>query len=103
MEWRGTLLAPDTGEYRFILESVGPAALHIDGAEVLNSPGDGSSADVTISLARGEHDLVVRYLDDRGYSRISLAWVPPGGEHSIVPFKNLLPRPAVHGPEADEG
>lgn len=103
VEWRGTLLAPDTGEYRFILESVGPAALHIDGAEVLNSPGDGSSADVTISLARGEHDLVVRYLDDRGYSRISLAWVPPGGEHSIVPFKNLLPRPAAHGPEADEG
>jgi len=104
VDWSGALVAPTTGQYRFMLESVGPAILRIDGAEVLRTQGDGSSATATLSLAEGEHDLLVRFLDDRGYSRISLVWVLPGAEQSsIVPFDNLLPRPAAHGPEADEG
>ncbi len=103
VEWSGTLLAPTTGNYQLILESVGPASLQLDGVEVLRTQGDGTSDTATLSLAEGEHDLLVCFLDDRGYSRISLSWVKPGGEQSIVPFDNLLPRPPVGNPEADGG
>ena len=46
-----------------------------------------------IELAAGEHDIVVRYVETRGYSEFRLYWELPGTfGREIIPSAALSPR-----------
>ena len=89
VEWSGKILAPVSGPYYFSVYAVGAAQLFIDARRVASC--DGGESGGSASLEEGEHDVVVRFVDDRGYSGVKLFWTPPGGQKEIIPSTNLVP------------
>jgi hypothetical protein len=90
-EWTGTLTAPEYGTYRLVLRVPSQGELYLD--EALLVEGEGELA-VEVSLARGNHSLLVRARGAEGH--VELAWQPPGGDEQIVP-SSVLHVPPVSG------
>ena len=89
---------PMGGQWFFNLGSDEGAQLLIDDVLVIDD--DASHAfrwkDGTISLAPGEHELEVRYLELRYSAGLVLTWKGPGDEHeSIIPAQVMTPRVLV--------
>ena len=72
--WRGTLIAPTYGEYRFRLEGPPGSVLKLDEAELARAGQDG----VEVTLAQGNHSLRV-LAPVAAVAPIRLLWQPPGG------------------------
>ncbi len=88
VEWTGRLETPVAGRYQLGLRVTGRAWLYLDGRPLLEGvEGPFQAAEVT--LGKGEHELMIRYLDDRGHSQIYLYWQPPGGPLALVPYAVL--------------
>ena len=91
VEWQGKLLIETPGRYRFNIITNDRGWLEIDGQPLIEGGGSGSSRD--IELVPGEHDIVVRYVDTRGYAEFRLYWELPGVfGREIIPSTALSPR-----------
>jgi 4-amino-4-deoxy-L-arabinose transferase-like glycosyltransferase len=91
VEWQGKLLIETSGRYRFSIVTNDRGWLMIDGRPLIEGGGSGSSGD--IELAPGEHDIMVRYVDTRGYSEFRLYWELPGAfGREVIPSAALSPR-----------
>ncbi|MGA9350866.1 MAG: PA14 domain-containing protein [Anaerolineae bacterium] len=91
VEWQGKLLIETPGRYRFSIVTNDRGWLTIDGRPLIEGRGSGSSGD--IELAAGEHDIMVRYVDTRGYSEFRLYWELPGAFGcEVIPSAVLSPR-----------
>jgi hypothetical protein len=92
VEWRGFLLADQTGRYRFALESDDGSRLWIDGLTIVDNGGvhgeQRQSGDV--HLARGRHAIRVRYFDAGHGAVFRLLWTPPGRSEAALPPEVLL-------------
>jgi hypothetical protein len=86
-EWRGTLYAPEYGQYTLGIEAPDHVELTLDG-ESKEGMGDLS---LTRSLAIGNHDLRLRA--SGGLDQVRLWWQPPGGEAETVPTWALYSTP----------
>lgn len=79
--WRGVLVAPQSGTYRFRLEAPGQAAVMLDGATVVRAP---EVRTAEVHLARGRHDLWAQLLPDRA-GRLQFLWrLPDATEYVAV-------------------
>lgn len=93
--WRGKIAAPETGRYRFGLESIDESTLMIDGVQVVATEARGQLAQGDVELSVGLHDIEVRYADRTDHSHINLYWQPPSGSGiatlQLVPTEFLFP------------
>lgn len=91
VEWQGKIFIPQDGRYVFGLESIDESVLYIDGREVTASPLPNQYQERSIHLTKGLHDIHVRFTDRTDHTHIYLYWIPPGGNHQIVPAEVLFP------------
>jgi 4-amino-4-deoxy-L-arabinose transferase-like glycosyltransferase len=94
IRWRGKIRIGVEGTYVFALESNGPGVIRIDGQEVANSMNANTllrSAQGQVELKVGEHDVDLRYGWPGGPTRAEWLWMPPGGQHMLVPPSVLVP------------
>lgn len=95
--WRGTLKAPQTGRYEMALRAVGgPAELRLDGASVVQAPGESDEmVQSQIALDAGPHSVELIYHVRHAPGVLEWIWKPPGGVLSIVPPSVLSPPPGT--------
>ncbi|MGH8336643.1 MAG: PA14 domain-containing protein, partial [Gammaproteobacteria bacterium] len=82
--WTGRLYAPISGSYRFTIVADDDGWLTIDGAPVINDPGEvikGNAAGA-INLKAGWHDIQVGQRNLWGGAAMHLYWQPPGDSDS---------------------
>lgn len=93
--WHGKIAAPESGRYRFGLESIDESVLVIDGTRVVATLARGQLAQGEIELTAGLHDIEVRYADRTDHSHINLYWQPPSSSGiatlQLVPTEFLFP------------
>ncbi|MEW6305993.1 MAG: DUF1592 domain-containing protein [Verrucomicrobiota bacterium] len=98
MEWRGSLIADETGEYEIILKTPNGARLRLN---------DDNQPLIDAGVASGdlsEHKASIRLIGGRAYplqleffkfkektGSISLQWKPPHGAQEPIPARNLSP------------
>jgi hypothetical protein len=91
--WSGTLTAPRSGLYAFVLEADDSGWLTIDGSALIADPGyvtQGNGKGVIVLTAglhrieAGEHNLA-------GDAAMRLFWEPPGGDPTLLPSSVLTP------------
>jgi len=81
--WNGTLHIPVAGSYTFILNSSDGSQVFIDqpydftGTPTINNDGvhSAQSAQVTLTLTKGEHKIAVAYFHNTNPASISLSWM----------------------------
>ncbi len=99
VEWIGKLAASDSGEYILALSTDGVVSLEVDGQLVLQtdqSTQDGLAlgfVDGAIFLAKGWHDLRLRYRPGSAQPDIHLLWQPPGRNLDEIDNIFLAPLP----------
>jgi hypothetical protein len=98
MQWRGSLIADETGEYEFILKTP-------NGARLWVNDDDNPLIDAWVASGRvDEHRNTIRLIGGRVYplrldcfkykdknASITLFWKPPHGVEEPVPARNLSP------------
>ena len=108
INWMGSVLVPDTGEYEFRVTSLNGVRLYV------NPRDNGSEKDALIDLwvssgkSRSAHASVF-LLGGRSYpvkieffkykdktAGLKLEWRPPGGDWTVVPRSNLSPHWSSH-------
>jgi hypothetical protein len=85
--WVGSLKTEQAGTYAFEIVSGGQAVLLVDGQQVLaNRPpsGERGTAQGTIPLAAGAHEVEVRYRWSSEPRELELFWTPPGGQRALL-------------------
>lgn len=96
VEWRGKIAIPQSGNYRFALESIDESMLYIDEQEVTASRTPNEYREGAIQLESGLHDIRLRYADRTDHTHINLYWVPPFGGQQPVPSEVLFPPQAAY-------
>lgn len=91
VEWKGKVLAPQTGTYSFATRSIDESSVKIDDKPVVVNAVAGSLAEGKIRLEAGWHDIVMQYADYSNYTNAYLYWTPPDGGQEIIPSKFLRP------------
>ena len=108
VNWTGSVLAPDTGEYEFRITSPNGVRLYVNPPEGGNeknalidlwvSSGMSRSAQASVFLLGGRSYPVkvefFKYKDKTAALR--LEWRPPGGDWTVVPRAHLSPAPSAH-------
>jgi hypothetical protein len=90
-EWQGKLLIETPGRYRLSIVTNDRGWVTIDGQVLIQ--GGGSNSGGEIELAAGEHDILVRYVETRGYSEFRLYWELPGVfGREVIPSTALSPQ-----------
>ncbi|RME94103.1 MAG: DUF1592 domain-containing protein [Verrucomicrobia bacterium] len=101
MRWRGSVRAPETGDYTFIVTSANGFRLWVN---------DGEKPRIDAWVHSGteptEHRAVVRLLAGRAYplrlecfkykeprASLRLEWIPPHGAREVIPARCLAPEP----------
>lgn len=99
MQWRGSLLADESGDYELVLKTSNGVRLWVNQED--EPVIDGSVASGEMS----EHKATVRLIGGRAYplkldffraakdktASISLQWKPPHGAQQVIPARNLTP------------
>lgn len=98
MQWRGSLIAEETGDYEFILQTPNGARLWLNDEQEPLIDAWVASGELT------EHRAAIRLIGGRAYplrlnyskfkearAAISLQWKPPHGTQQFVPARNLSP------------
>ena len=97
VRWTGKLIVPTSAEYLFDAEADDTVALWIDGTPILyrntKSGTSQSAPDGAVTLAAGEHDIVMTWFQDDGDNLCRLYWSGPF-DRCIVPTSQLLPVPS---------
>jgi hypothetical protein len=96
IRWRGFLLVPKTGEYRFNGLSDDGFKLLIDGKQIAGSS-EKSRPDATLNLSAGPHQFQTDFYQGNGEGYISIHWSQIGEfvEHPIPPQYFFLTRAAA--------
>ena len=91
--WTGSLLAPETGLYHFIIDADDSGWLTIDGRPVIADPGfvNRPVAAGVIYLSAGPHRIALGERNVAGDAAMRLYWWTPGGRRELVPSRVLLP------------
>ena len=92
--WRGTLIAPKTGDYEFAIDVDDSGWVTVDGTQVIHDPGLISKPHDAgrIQLTEGPHQIEVGERNTGGGSYLHLFWKTPGAPDSeIVPAEALVP------------
>jgi len=89
--YTGKIAIPETGEYRFGLESIDDSALDIDGQPVAHSEEPNAYVEGGLTLEAGMHDIRVRFADRTSHTHLNVFWMPPGGSRQIIPADVLFP------------
>ena len=107
IDWTGSLLVPDTGEYDFRVTTPNGVRVYV------NAPSNGSEKNALIDLwvssamlrsGQGQAFLLggrsypfkvefFKYKDKT--ASIKLEWRPPGGAWTVIPAENLSPKPSA--------
>jgi hypothetical protein len=89
----GRLKVDAGGAYGLRVEADDGARLVLDGALVAEGlvPNRPNTLRAEVSLAAGEHPLVIDYVQLGGGSALELYWRPPGGQEVPIPPQALLP------------
>ena len=82
VEWRGILLADTYGNYQISMRSPAAMELTIDDVPVVFQ-NNGDQKTTEISLAKGDHALVIRTQGMPGH--YELDWKPPSGNETPIP------------------
>lgn len=93
VRWKGLIYIPETGSYKFSLESDDGSILYIDDDEVVNNDGLHDVIKITsdyITLAQGYHRIEVHYFQRYGNKELHLRWTRPGYSEAIIPSNNLF-------------
>lgn len=91
VEWSGKIAIPQSGLYRFGLESIDEAVLFIDEQQVTSSPRPNEYQEGSIDLIEGLHDIRLRFADRTDHTHINLYWSPPFAGQQPVPAEVLFP------------
>lgn len=91
VEWSGKIAIPQSGNYRFGLESIDEATLLIGGQELVTTQVPNEYSEGAIQLESGLHDILIRYADRTDHTHINFYWVPPFGGQQPVPSEVLFP------------
>lgn len=91
--WSGTLIAPLTGPYRFIISADDVGWITIDGKTLVADAGNVPNplANGAIELSAGTHRILVGERNIAGDASAHLFWQIPGGQPEIVPSDALIP------------
>jgi hypothetical protein len=92
-EWNGSLVLPESGNYRFAVDSTGPEStftLLLDDILLLDS--SLAMNDQQLDLPQGIHRLKMTYRSGNRPGDLRVYWAPPGGTEQI------LGAPALHSP-----
>ncbi len=82
VKWIGSLVAPESGRYEFVLNADDRASLKIGGKRA-------SAAD----LEKGKsYPIEITYEEDYGEARVDFCWKTPSGQFGVVPEEALSPR-----------
>jgi sugar lactone lactonase YvrE len=103
VEWRGKLLVPAAGNYRFGLQAASSAELFLDDKSVVTTRQPGYQTEGDVALTAGPHDVRLRYLDQQAYSHVYLYWAPPGRGLEVIAPENLLPPHLSSSPSPGRG
>lgn len=102
VQWRGSLLADETGDYEFILKTPNGARLYINDDEeplidAWVASGKASEYRATVKLLGGRaYPLRLKYFKfKQNTAAVSLSWKPPRGTMEIIPARNLSPASAT--------
>ena len=88
-EWRGYLIVPVSGSYRFVIIADDRATLDIDRQQVAGSKDHLGAA--RLELGRGLHPIRLRYEDDGGQQMMEVLWARGTGTPASIPPIWLLP------------
>ncbi len=91
VEWTGKIAIPQSGNYHFGLESIDQSTLFIDNQAVTTGRLPNVYQENALDLAKGLHDIRVRFSDSTDHTHINLYWTPPGGAQQIIPAAVLFP------------
>src|SRR5579872_174067 len=85
--WTGSLCVLIPGAYTFSTRSDDGSWLYIDGALVVDNGGGhaAKTADGTIRLDRGIHEIFVKYFQEGGDYELELQWARDGNEPQAIP------------------
>lgn len=101
LELSGYLLAPQQGDYAFVVDSTDAVWLEVGGAPVVTHNAGRPPVTGTTFLERGLHPFRVRLLHRSGVSDLAVSWAPPGVSEPVIlsPFF-LVPSPPSGDPAA---
>jgi PA14 domain len=93
VDWTGSILIEQPGDYNFALVSDDGSYLEIDGKLVVDARRDSVFAKRfgRINLARGSHAVRLRYFNILFGGSVRFFWTPPGRVEQIVPTDVLRP------------
>jgi hypothetical protein len=92
IRWRGHVEVPSTGTYRFIVQAVDEGSLSIDGKHLVTTPAPNQTADATLEMTQGRHEIEILY-HQRGGSPtyVNALWMTPRGGPETIPAGLLSP------------
>jgi hypothetical protein len=108
INWSGSVLAPDTGEYEFRITSLNGVRLYVnppEGGSEKNalidlwvSSGMSRSASAPIFLLGGRsYALKIEFFKYKDKTAgLRLEWRPPGGDWTLIPRTHLSPKPSAY-------
>jgi hypothetical protein len=94
ISWRGVLIAPLDGEYRFTSGGDEGTQVILDGQLLLDTDikGNRASQDKTIRLTQGRHEIELRYFKAQpGGQSLLFQWQPPGRPPERLTADVLVP------------
>ena len=93
VSWKGWLVTPIAGNYRFRIGADDGVRLWIDGQIVGESlrPNSVNQVETRLVLDEGQHAVRVDYFQVGGAKAISFYWQPPGQPETIIPPSYLFP------------
>jgi len=77
LRFTGNLYVPQTGDYTFTLGQDDGTRLYINGNQIINNAGVGSSS-TTINLTSGQYTIEIRHYEGSGGEQVFLNWSGPG-------------------------
>jgi hypothetical protein len=95
VKWTGRIRIDAAGTYEFITKSNDYSDMAIDGKTVIKNPGGGGGLNpvsAKVTLAKGYHEILLRYYESVQYSKMQLWWRAPGqAKEEVVPNEVLFP------------
>jgi hypothetical protein len=92
IRWRGQVNVPASAKYQFIVQAVDEGSLSIDGRSLVTTPGPNQTAQATLDLNQGPHDIEITFRQHGGSPvYINVLWVMPQGGTEPIPSALLSP------------
>ncbi len=94
IEWRGSIVIPSNGVYRFGTESDDGSWLFIDGEKIVDNGGTHANVykEGARYLKKGKHTIRLQYENAQGNGMINLYWIEPEKERQVIPRRFLSAR-----------